>query len=102
MKLAFSTVVLLATVTLLTVTARAENKGEQLFKQNCSMCHAVKGQGGRIGPDLTKVVTRMKERDLKAKLENPKKSNPSSSMPTFKTLSKADLDALLGYLRTLK
>lgn len=102
MKRVFSILAGLATVSLLTVTAQAENRGEQLFRQNCSMCHTVKGQGGKIGPDLTRVTVRMKERDLKAKLENPKKTNPSTSMPSFKTLSKADLEALLGYLKAQK
>jgi cbb3-type cytochrome oxidase cytochrome c subunit len=66
------------------------------------MCHVVKGQGGAIGPELTKVAAKMKEAGLKAQLENPKKKNPSSTMPSFKTLPKADFDALLGYLKTLK
>ena len=44
----------------------------------------------------------MKEGELKAQLENPKNKNASSSMPSFKTLSKPDMDALLGYLKTLK
>jgi mono/diheme cytochrome c family protein len=84
------------------VSAQAESKGEQLFNQKCAMCHVVKGKGGAIGPELTKVASRLKEGDIKAQLENPKKKNASSSMPAFKTLSKPDMDALLGYLKTLK
>lgn len=89
-------------VTLMTVAAQAESRGEQLFKQKCTMCHVVKGKGGNIGPDLTRVASGMKEADIKAQMENPKKRNPSTSMPSFKTLPKADMDALLGYLKTLK
>jgi|SRR6185369_12577014 cytochrome c2 len=102
MKRAVSVSVALAALMLVTMAAQAENKGEQIFNQKCAMCHLVKGKGGSIGPELTKVASRLNEDDLKAQLENPKKKNASSSMPSFKTLSKPDMDALLGYLKTLK
>lgn len=102
MRRAVAILVAFVAVAFVTVAAQAENKGEQIFKQKCAMCHSVKGKGGAIGPDLTKIAARLKEGDLKAQLENPKKKNPSSSMPSFKTLPKADMDALLGYLKTLK
>lgn len=89
-------------VTLLTVAAQAANNGEQIFRQKCNMCHVVNGKGGQIGPELSKVSGRMSEKDIKAKLETPKKSNPNSAMPAFKTLPKTDMDALMGYLKTLK
>ncbi|HEY3308627.1 MAG TPA: c-type cytochrome [Desulfuromonadaceae bacterium] len=88
-------------VTLLTIAAQAGN-GEQTFKQKCAMCHVVKGQGGAIGPDLTQVASRLKEKDLRGKLDNPRKTAPNSSMPSFKTLPKPDMDALIGYLKGLK
>jgi len=91
-----------AFVTLITVAAQAESKGGLLFAQKCAMCHAVNGKGGVVGPELTKVSAKLNEKDIKTKLENPKKSNPNSSMPSFKALPKADMDALLGYLKTLK
>ena len=28
-------------------------KGRELFKATCAVCHALKGEGGKIGPDLT-------------------------------------------------
>jgi len=102
MKRAVSVVVALAVTVLMAMSAQAESKGEQLFKQKCAMCHLVNGKGGAIGPDLTKVASKMKEADLKALLENPKKRNASSTMPSFRTLSKPDMDAVLGYLKTLK
>jgi cytochrome c2 len=102
MKLFYVVLSVFFAVTLMTTTVQAESKGEQLFKQKCTMCHVVKGKGGQIGPELTKISTSMKETDIKSQLENPKKRNPSTSMPSFKSLPKADMDALIGYLKTLK
>jgi cytochrome c2 len=102
MKRSFYVTVVFAASLLVTVSARAENKGQQLFNQKCAMCHLVNGKGGAIGPELTKVASRMKDSDLKNQLENPKKRNASTSMPSFRTLSKSDMDALFGYLKTLK
>lgn len=93
---------LCSAVTVMATQAQAESKGEQVFKEKCTMCHVVKGKGGAIGPELTKVGSRMKDKDIRAQLENPKKLNPSSSMPSFKTLPAADMDALIGFLKTLK
>jgi cytochrome c2 len=102
MKLFYVVLAMFFAVTLLTPTVQAESKGEQLFKQKCTMCHVVKGKGGQIGPELTKIASSMKEADIKSQLENPKKRNPSTSMPSFKSLPKSDMDALIAYLKTLK
>lgn len=102
MKRAVAVIAAFAIVALLTVAAQAGVKGEQIFSQKCAMCHVVKGKGGTVGPELTKIASKMKEADVKAKLENPKTSNPKSLMPSFKTLSKAEMDALITYLMTLK
>jgi len=103
MKQVAMMITVLASMSLLTVSAQAAGKGgDQLFKEKCTMCHMVKGQGGKIGPELTKIAAKLKEKDLREKLENPKKANASSTMPSFKTLPKADMDALVDYLNTLK
>jgi mono/diheme cytochrome c family protein len=91
-----------AVLSVTTAVARAESRGEQLFSQKCIMCHVVKGRGGAIGPELTAVASRMSPADIRAQLENPKKKNPSSAMPAFRTLSKQETDALLDFLKTLK
>ena len=102
MKRVISMFVMFVATMLVTKAAQADSKGEQIFKQKCAMCHVVNGKGGVIGPELTKVASRMKEGDLKGQLENPKKKNASSSMPSFKTLAKPEMDALLAYLKSLK
>lgn len=102
MKRVVMMIAMFAALTLVTVAAQAAGKGEQVFKEKCAMCHLVKGQGGKIGPDLTKIAAKLKEKALRAQLENPKKANPASAMPSFKSLPKADTDALVAYLLTLK
>lgn len=102
MKRAITMLAVFSAVALLTVAAQAANKGEEIFQSKCAMCHAVKGKGGTMGPELTKVSAKLKEKDLKTKLEDPKKTNPSSTMPSFKSLAKDDMTALIGYLKTLK
>jgi len=101
MKQTFTMIAVFVSVMLAAVVAQASG-GEQIFKEKCTMCHTVKGQGGKIGPELTKIGAKMKDKDLLEKLKDPKKSNPSSTMPSFKTLPKADMDSLVGYLKTLK
>ncbi|CAH2030418.1 c-type cytochrome [Trichlorobacter ammonificans] len=101
MKYALSLSVLGLSV-MLSNAAFAESAGEKLFNQKCAMCHKVKGKGGAIGPDLSKVGGKLAEAQLREKLANPKKSNPGSSMPAFATLPKGDMDALVGFLKGLK
>ena len=102
MKRVIAVIMAFVLVALITVSAQAEGKGEQIFSQKCAMCHIINGKGGKIGPELSKVSARLKEKDIKVKLENPKKSNPNSLMPSFKSLPKAEMNALLEYLKTLK
>jgi cytochrome c2 len=102
MKRVISVIAAFIAVALVTVAAQAAARGEQIFKEKCAMCHVVKGQGGKIGPELTKIAAKLKDKDMRAQLENPKRLNPATSMPSFKTLPKAEMDALLGYLKTLK
>lgn len=83
-------------------TAVAELPGEKLFNLKCAMCHIVRGKGGAIGPDLTRIGGRMNDAQLRAKVMYPKRSNPSSTMPSFQTLPKPELDAVVGYLKTLR
>ena len=102
MKRAVMIIAAFIAATLITVAAQAGDRGEQIFKQKCAMCHAIKGMGGGIGPDLTTIAARMRAKELEKQLENPKIKNPKSGMPSYKALPKADMDALLGYLKALK
>lgn len=87
---------------LVPAAALAEMPGEKLFNRKCTMCHKVNGRGGEIGPELSKVASRLSAAQLQAKVMYPKKSAPSTSMPSFATLPATEMDALLSYLKTLR
>jgi mono/diheme cytochrome c family protein len=77
--------------------------GEAVFKSlMCSGCHSISGVGGNLGPDLTKIGAKRSKEWLAEQIKDPKSKNPASIMPAYKDLSKADLDALVDYLASLK
>lgn len=77
-------------------------KGKDVFTAKCSTCHAVKGVGGKVGPDLSNVGARRDAAYIQTQMQNPKAYNPNSTMPSFADMPKGDQDALVAYLLTLK
>ena len=67
--------------------------GSVLFKAQCSMCHAINGQGGKMAPDLSHIGSKMSLAALKAKIP---------TMPGKAGLAKSKVDAIAGYLESLK
>jgi cytochrome c oxidase cbb3-type subunit III len=47
--------------------------GEEIFygEGNCSLCHMVRGKGGRLGPDLTHVMNRRSPEFIEKKVRDP-------------------------------
>jgi cytochrome c oxidase subunit II len=87
--------------------------GKRVFETTaCINCHSINGTvaNGRFGPDLTHLMTRTTiaagaalntPDNLRLWLQNPDAIKPGSLMPAMK-LSDSDLDALVGYLATLR
>jgi len=76
-------------------------RGFDLFRRNCLQCHAVNGEGGRVGPELNvprSIVEYRDEAQLRAFIRDPQ-SFRYTQMPANPQLSGADLDALLAYFR---
>lgn len=78
-------------------------RGYALFQRECAHCHAINGEGGKVGPELNvprNITEYRPEAQLRAFIRNPE-SFRYTSMPAHEHLSEADLDALLAYLRRM-
>jgi cytochrome c oxidase subunit 2 len=87
--------------------------GAQVFQRNaCINCHTVTGTGatGKFGPDLTHVGSRdtlasgsvpITPTNLRAFVADPSHFKPGALMPPMH-LNDRDLDAITGYLTTLR
>jgi ubiquinol-cytochrome c reductase cytochrome b subunit len=69
-----------------------------LQNKNCRNCHALEGQGGHRGPDLTEVGSRLSRDELIRQV-----IQGGGNMPAYgKQLKPAEVDALVDFLVTLK
>ena len=82
--------------------------GEKLFvAQKCTICHSVAGQGNKKGP-LDGVGAKLSADDIRLWIthapEMTTKANATRkpAMKAYTNLSKAEVDALVAYLQTLK
>jgi mono/diheme cytochrome c family protein len=83
-------------------------RGQKLYvDQKCSVCHSIAGKGNAKGP-LDSAGSKLTEEEIRQWLIAPRvmaektKSTRKPLMPEYTKLAKEDLDALIGYLRTLK
>ena len=80
--------------------------GKAVYAGNgCTRCHTIGGQGGRMGPDLSRTGAEASHTLdwLVAHVKDPKIHNPGSRMPGFAgKISDKDLLALDAYLAGLK
>ena len=71
----------------------------QTFAEVCAPCHRMAGDGGSVGPDLTRVGQRRDFETMRRLIEDPLTAYPDSEMPPFKdTLSAEQIRALATYL----
>jgi cytochrome c oxidase subunit 2 len=94
-------------------TSAPARRGEQVFLSNaCASCHTIRGTAarGQIGPDLTHLASRTTlaavtipnhPRDLDRWIRRPQEVKPGNRMPGL-NLSRADYQALVAYLETLR
>jgi cytochrome c oxidase subunit 2 len=87
--------------------------GRRVFETTaCINCHTVRGTAanGRFGPDLTHLMSRVTiasgaaentPESLRVWLKNPDAIKPGSLMPAMK-LNDTELDALVGYMQSLR
>lgn len=78
-------------------------RGKNVYNQNrCDLCHRIGGQGGVIGPDLSRVGTKRDTQWLSKLIKNPKSINPTTQMPAYPQLSEDEVQALVSFLTGLK
>lgn len=89
-------------------TGASPAEGEKIYiAQKCSLCHAVAGKGNKMGP-LDGVGTKLTAAELREWIVDPvamgKKQGGTRKPPmkSFASLPKAEIDALVEYLQTLK
>jgi mono/diheme cytochrome c family protein len=81
--------------------------GEKVFtEQKCSLCHSIAGKGNLKGP-LDEVSGKLKPEEIRAWITDSKgmaEKTHAERKPVMKVydLPKADVDALVAYLTTLK
>jgi mono/diheme cytochrome c family protein len=77
--------------------------GFETFKSDCIACHAINGEGGRIGPDLNvprSIVEYRPVEQIKEYVRNPA-SFRYSNMPAHEYLDDRRLDELVAYFRAM-
>jgi len=81
--------------------ARLTKYGRTLYRQEgCFVCHALNGEGGKVGPDLTTEGARGRTDEwLIGHFKDPSAYVHGSVMPPFKSLTDEQLQALTRFLQ---
>jgi mono/diheme cytochrome c family protein len=82
--------------------------GKQVFTDSkCAVCHSISGQGNKKGP-LDEVGSKLSAADIRQwitsapEMAAKTKADRKPPMKAYGDMSKADVDALVAYLQTLK
>jgi mono/diheme cytochrome c family protein len=79
-------------------------RGFAIFRASCIACHAINGEGGKVGPELNVPRSIVEYRDpeqLKQFIRDPR-SFRYTSMPSHLDLTDAELDALVAYFTHMR
>jgi len=76
-------------------------RGKQTFASTCANCHGLDGKGSERAPNIAEKanVQRLSDAQISHIIEN---GVPGTGMPAFHTLALSDVQAIVGYLRTLQ
>ena len=104
--LVYAVVILVASVGPAVAQGDAAHGAKVYAAQKCSICHSISGKGNAKGP-LDGIATKLSADDLRAWIVDAvgqTAKTKATRKPPMKnyTLPKADLDALVTYLSTLK
>jgi ubiquinol-cytochrome c reductase cytochrome b subunit len=74
-----------------------------VYVRYCVGCHTVDGDGGKDGPDLSKVGSKRDHATIRRIIADPLSVNADAEMPAFgKRLTPQELDAISAYLSSRK
>jgi sulfur oxidation c-type cytochrome SoxX len=78
-------------------------QGKEVFQSNgCVGCHAINGQGGSIGPELSGNTLKGRSRQwLEKQITDPKSHYPDTIMPAFTNLTREQVSNLVSYLMSV-
>lgn len=93
-------------VAALTAYIRSYNPNEpftpaapKLFAENCAACHAIGGEGGDLGPDLTEVGAMRDKAYILKYIMDPAQFNAESTMPAYQgQLKDHEIEDIARYL----
>jgi len=86
----------------MSLNSESMDSGKNIFvSDGCAGCHAINGEGGTAGPDLSDISDRRDAEWLKQFITNPQNVKKDAKMPSS-DLSGDELNALVDYLVTLK
>jgi|HubBroStandDraft_1064217.scaffolds.fasta_scaffold149873_1 cytochrome c oxidase cbb3-type subunit 3 len=76
-------------------------QGKRTFASTCANCHGLDGRGGERAPNIAEnlKVQKLSDAQIAHIIEN---GIPGAGMPAFHSLETADVQAVVGYLRTLQ
>jgi len=83
-------------------TDKAVLQGQDVFQAyKCIRCHSLEGNGGKFGPDLSRVGLRRETAWLLTFLKDPRSLIPHGKQPPFKGTDQ-EREALATYLSSLR
>ena len=91
-----------------TGVASAQSAGEKVYAANkCQMCHSIDGKGNAKGP-LDHVGSKLSAAEIRSWMTDAEgmtaktKAARKPMMKSYPKMEKADLDALVAYMQSLK
>ena len=80
-----------------------QQEGWKVFQeQGCVSCHAIKGAGGQLGPDLAGIAGRRDEDYLRRWIRNPQAIKPGVAMPAYPNIPEDRFDSLIEFIKALE
>ena len=114
MKKSISVLFIVAALIFSATTVFAASGSSLFSSEGCIACHAVNGQGGSVGPDLSHVGSKRSLSWLKTQITNPDAHFAAGAnvningqsyqaiMPGHRHMAASKLNALSAYLESLK